>query len=130
MDGRGRFFDPDLTNFEGVVARLGLALALVGALTLTAAPVQAAGPTVAMVAFTFQPSPATVKRGQPVTWVNLDTAPHTASYPVSCVKKCKWTTPAFGLGGSSAVTIKLRPGTYSYYCKVHPFMVAKLTVTA
>jgi len=101
----------------------------VGALTLAVAPVQAAPPPVLIVAFTFQPSPVTVPRGQAVTWINLDTAPHTASYPVGCVKKCKWTTPAFGLGGSSAVTIKLRPGTYSYYCKVHPFMVAKLTVT-
>ena len=109
--------------------KLGIALGLVGALTLAVAPVQAAPPPVLIVAFTFQPSPVTVPRGQAVTWINLDTAPHTASYPVGCVKKCKWTTPAFGLGGSSAVTIKLRPGTYSYYCKVHPFMVAKLTVT-
>jgi plastocyanin len=113
-----------------VVVRLGVALALMGGLTLTAGPVQAAPPPVVIVAFTYEPSPVSVARGQAVTWVNLDTAPHTASYPVGCVRKCKWTTPAFGLGGSSAVTIKLRPGTYSYYCKVHPFMVAKLTVTS
>lgn len=109
--------------------KLGIALGLVGVLSLAVAPVEAAPPPVLIVAFTYQPATVTVPRGQAVTWINLDTAPHTASYPVGCVKKCKWTTTQFGLGGSSAVTIKLRPGTYSYYCKVHPFMIAKLTVT-
>ena len=109
--------------------KLGVVLGVLAALTLAVAPVHAAPPPVLIVAFTYQPSAVTVPRGQAVTWINLDTAPHTASYPVGCVKKCKWTTPAFGFGGSSAVTVKLRPGTYSYYCKIHPFMVAKLTVT-
>ena len=110
--------------------RLGVVLGLLGALTFAAGPVNAASPTVAIVGFTYQPSPATVTRGQPATWFNLDTAPHTASYPVGCTKKCKWTTPQLNLGGQAKVTIKLKPGTYSYYCKVHPFMIAKLTVTA
>ena len=110
--------------------RLRVVLGLVGALTFAALPVHAASPTVAIVGFTYAPSPATVTRGQPASWLNLDSAPHTASYPVGCTKKCKWTTPTLNLGGQSTVTIKLKPGTYSYYCKFHPFMVAKLTVTA
>ena len=62
--------------------KLGLALGLLAAVTLAVAPVHAAPPPVLIVAFTYQPSPVTVPRGQAVTWINLDTAPHITPHEV------------------------------------------------
>jgi len=93
-----------------------------------------APPDVAIVSFTYVPATVTVQHGAKVTFVNLDAAAgvsHTASYPVGCLPgSCVWSTPLLKLAKpSAAVTINLAPGTYFYYCQVHPFMMARVKVT-
>ena len=72
--------------------------------------------------FKFQPSSITVAAGTTVTWVNDDDEPHTITSA----------TGAFGSAGLShdetfAQTFA-RPGTYAYFCALHPQMRATVVV--
>jgi plastocyanin len=49
-------------------------------------------------------------------------SPHTAS-----AKDGSWDTGIFNGGESKSITFD-KPGDYEYYCKVHPAMIARLTV--
>jgi len=74
--------------------------------------------------FRFTPAEITVRPGATVTWVNKDDAPHTAT--------AKGGKPAFDSGAldtdeTYAFTFKA-PGTYRYYCKIHPHMTATVIV--
>lgn len=119
--------------------RLTLAAAL-GAIVLSAllglafAPVQlpatmrvaAAHYSVQMVNYTFAPASITVNEGDTITWTNQDTAPHTVattSGPQSL------NSPYLSKGQSWSYTFSA-PGTYEYYCTVHPDMRARVVVRA
>jgi plastocyanin len=75
--------------------------------------------------FTFAPTAITVRAGQDVTWVNEDDAPHTVvgTDPGSPLK-----SPALDTGDKYAVTLQ-QPGTYKYFCSLHPHMTGTVTVT-
>jgi len=72
--------------------------------------------------FSFIPETLTVKAGTTVTWVNKDDVPHTV---VSTTKKFSSkvldTDDKYGHAFTD-------PGTYEYYCSVHPHMKAKVIV--
>ncbi len=72
--------------------------------------------------FQFQPATLTVKAGTKVTWVNRDDEPHTATD----------TDKRFGSKaldtGDSFSTEFTKPGTYDYYCALHPHMTGKIIV--
>ena len=79
--------------------------------------------TVAIGNFTFDPPALTVPVGATVTWVNRDDIPHTA-------------TSATGLFGSPALDTDEhfafrfdQPGSYRYFCKLHPHMSGTIEVT-
>src|SRR5215469_5937473 len=72
--------------------------------------------------FSFTPQDVTVKAGTTVTWVNQDDVPHTV---VSNDKKFK--SKALDTDDKFSLTFN-DPGTYEYYCSVHPKMTAKVTV--
>lgn len=72
--------------------------------------------------FSFAPQDVTVKAGTTVTWVNQDDVPHTV---VSNDKKFK--SKALDTDDKFSFTFN-DPGTYEYYCSVHPKMTAKVTV--
>ena len=72
--------------------------------------------------FSFTPQDITVKAGTTVTWVNQDDVPHTV---VSNEKKFK--SKALDTDDKFSFTFN-DPGTYEYYCSVHPKMTAKVTV--
>lgn len=72
--------------------------------------------------FSFAPQDITVMPGTTVTWVNQDDVPHTV---VSTDKKFK--SKALDTDDKFSFTFK-DPGTYEYYCSVHPKMTAKVTV--
>jgi len=63
-----------------------------------------------------------VPRGAEVTWVNDDKAPHTATERASV-----WDTRVLSEGESATLTFE-RPGTYNYYCTIHPYMAGSVTV--
>ena len=72
--------------------------------------------------FSFSPPDITVKPGTTVTWVNQDDVPHTV---VSNDKKFR--SKALDTDDKFSFTFT-DPGTYEYYCSVHPKMTAKVTV--
>lgn len=71
---------------------------------------------VQIVEFTYEPDPVVVQAGGKVTWQNEDTAPHTAtaddgSFDTGIIEK----------GKLGSATFK-EPGTFTYFCEVHPTM--------
>src|SRR6266576_657206 len=73
--------------------------------------------------FAFNPQTITVKAGEKVTWINRDEAPHTA---LSVEKQFKKST---ALDTDQEFTITAgAPGTYTYFCSVHPKMTGTIVV--
>ena len=73
--------------------------------------------------FAFNPKTITVKSGEKVTWINRDEEPHTI---VSVEKQFKKST---ALDTDQEFTITAAaPGTYSYFCSVHPKMTGTIVV--
>ncbi|WP_052229913.1 cupredoxin domain-containing protein [Streptomyces sp. CT34] len=69
------------------------------------------------------PSSLTVRKGTTVTWTNHDRAPHT----VTSSGSGSLNSPVLRKGGSYTFTFK-STGTFSYYCKIHPFMHGTVVV--
>ncbi|HWU20364.1 MAG TPA: cupredoxin family copper-binding protein [Nocardioides sp.] len=74
--------------------------------------------------YAFSVPAAKVKVGQTVTWINMDTAPHTVTVSSGPVK---FSSPNLQKGDTFSYTFT-KAGTYSYYCAVHPDMKATVTV--
>jgi plastocyanin len=73
--------------------------------------------------FHFEPQTLTVKAGEKITWVNKDEEPHTV---VSVEKQFKKST---ALDTDQEFTITAdKPGTYTYFCSVHPKMTGTIIV--
>jgi plastocyanin len=98
-------------------------------LALTALPtvqksVAAGAPTVDVKIdnFSFTPSTLTVKAGTQIIWTNADDIPHTVvSDDQSFKSKVLDTDEKFTFTAS-------KPGTYSYFCSIHPKMIGKVVV--
>lgn len=73
--------------------------------------------------FTFAPPTLTVAVGTTVKWVNRDDIPHT----VVSEDKSTFKSKALDTDDSFSYTFT-KPGTYSYFCSIHPKMVAKVVV--
>jgi plastocyanin len=72
--------------------------------------------------FSFQPVTLTVKAGTTVTWVNHDDEPHTVNENNKIFKSGTLDTDAkFSYKFTS-------PGTYSYFCSLHPRMTGQIIV--
>ena len=73
--------------------------------------------------FAFNPQTMTVRSGETVTWINRDEEPHTV---VSVEKQFKKST---ALDTDQTFTITAgAPGTYTYFCSVHPKMTGTIVV--
>ena len=73
--------------------------------------------------FAFNPPTLTVKSGEKVTWINRDEEPHTI---VSVEKQFKKST---ALDTDQEFTITAgAPGTYNYFCSVHPKMTGTIEI--
>ena len=86
---------------------------------------QAPGNQVAIDNFSFTPPTLTVAAGSTVSWTNKDDVPHTVVETASQKFKSK----ALDTDESFSYTFT-EPGTYEYFCSVHPKMVAKVIVEA
>jgi plastocyanin len=72
--------------------------------------------------FSFAPTALTVRVGTQITWTNRDDIPHTVVEDNKTFKsKVLDTDEKFTFTAS-------KPGTYNYYCSIHPKMTAKLVV--
>lgn len=90
----------------------------------TAPDLSAGGSAVAIDNFAFVPPSLTVAAGTIVTWTNKDGVSHTVS-----ADDGSFDSSALGRGQAFQITVG-PPGTHTYFCRIHPFMKATLTVTA
>jgi plastocyanin len=74
--------------------------------------------------FTFTPARLTIPAGSKVVWVNHDDVPHTV---VSDSRAFK--SPALDTDDHFEHTFTT-PGTYAYFCSIHPHMTAEIIVTS
>jgi plastocyanin len=74
--------------------------------------------------FTFAPQRIVVQAGATVTWTNADDAPHTV---VSTTKLFK--SSALDTEDKFSFTFAT-PGTYDYFCSLHPHMTGTIVVEA
>jgi plastocyanin len=74
--------------------------------------------------FTFGPPTLTVPVGTKVTWVNRDDVPHTAT---STAKPKRFDSGTLDTDGQFA-QVFTAPGTYDYFCAVHPKMTGRIIV--
>ena len=72
--------------------------------------------------FNFTPPALTVPGGTKVTWVNKDDVPHTVTSDDKL-----FGSRALDTDDKYSFTFQ-NPGTYSYYCSVHPKMTGKVVV--
>jgi len=80
--------------------------------------------TVSIQDFFFSPANITVQPGTSVTWVNNGQAPHTVT---ATDPEGAFDSGTLQPGESFSFTFK-QPGTYAYYCTIHPFMKGTVTV--
>ena len=80
--------------------------------------------TVEIANFAFSPNQITVTAGTTVTWVNNDSAQHTATGDGG-----EFDTGTINSGGSASITFNT-PGTFTYHCEIHPNMTATIVVQA
>jgi plastocyanin len=74
--------------------------------------------------FAFQPVNVQVKVGATITWTNKDTAPHTVTFRDSSL-----TSSGILRQGDTYSYTFTRVGTFTYYCDLHRYMTAQVTVT-
>jgi plastocyanin len=77
---------------------------------------------VAISAFTFEPAVLTVNVGESVTWMNTDGVPHTSTAALNHLwGQLVTNTDPFSYTFDT-------PGTYAYFCEMHPAMVGSINV--
>lgn len=73
--------------------------------------------------FAFSPKEITVPVGARIVWTNRDDEPHTIVSAAGAFK------PSQALDTDDSFSAVLdKPGTYAYFCGIHPMMVGKITV--
>jgi plastocyanin len=82
----------------------------------------AATPDVTIDNFSFGPTTLTVASGTKVTWTNRDDIPHTVVSTEGAFK-----SKAVDTDEKFSYTFA-KPGTYSYFCSIHPKMTGKVVV--
>jgi plastocyanin len=88
------------------------------------APARAADSKVKIDNFTFSPRQLTVKSGTTVTWANDDDIPHTVTSTTQAFK-----SGALDTDQTFSFTFTT-PGSYKYYCALHPHMTGTIVVEA
>jgi len=80
------------------------------------------GPSVSIENFNIVPATLTVTAGTTVVWTNHDDVEHTVT-----ASDNGFSSPAIQTDAQYSYTFTT-PGTYSYFCAIHPFMTAKVIV--
>jgi len=75
--------------------------------------------------FTFNPQKLTVKAGTTVTWTNRDDIPHGIAATGNVFKRSN----ALDTDDHYSFTFTT-PGTYQYFCYIHPHMTGTIVVEA
>jgi|HubBroStandDraft_6_1064221.scaffolds.fasta_scaffold287151_2 plastocyanin len=80
--------------------------------------------TVTIDNFAFAPATLTVAPGTKITWTNKDEEPHTVT---SADGGHLFKSPALDTDDKFSFTFD-KPGTYKYFCSIHPHMVGTIVV--
>ena len=114
-----------MLNTRTVLFALGsLALTLALVLHSRTATGQATQPTTEIKVdnFTFSPETLTVPANSTVTWTNKDDVPHVIASTDGLFR-------SKGLDSDDHYSFKFtKPGTYNYFCSIHPKMTGKIVV--
>lgn len=86
------------------------------------APAAAAAQTVSIENFSFGGA-TTVSPGEQITVSNVDSAPHTMT-----ANDGSFDTGILNSGSTATLTMPTTPGTYQFFCSLHPSMVSTITV--
>jgi plastocyanin len=112
--------------------RSAIAAAVLGAVVGTGlaggmlvARAQGAAGAISIDNFTFTPQTLRVKAGTTITWTNKDDIPHGIASTDNAFKRSK----ALDTDDSYSFTFTT-PGTYQYFCYVHPHMTGTIVVEA
>ncbi len=106
-------------------ALIGAAVGSVLAGSVLFARAQTAAAAVGIDNFTFNPATVTVKAGTTVTWTNKDDIPHGIAATNNAFKRSQ----ALDTDDSFSFTFTT-PGTYQYFCYIHPHMTGTIVVEA
>jgi plastocyanin len=105
------------TWYRRALAAVGVTALLISVYALAATP-----PTIEIKEFKYGPPVLSVPVGTTLTWVNHDEEPHTVTSA----------TGAFSSAGlvndDTFVETFTKPGTYQYFCKIHPYMKGTVVV--
>jgi amicyanin len=116
-----------IRSVVGAAALGGFAALMLAAAVLPAATQNAPNGTPTAVSidnFTFSPQRLTVKSGTTVTWTNRDDIPHTVASTTRAFK-----SKAMDTDDTYSFTFTT-PGTYEYFCSLHPHMTGTIVVEA
>jgi plastocyanin len=101
-----------------------LALGTMALAVAMAAPARADDVAMKIDNFTFNPQQITVKAGTTVIWTNGDDIPHTVTSKTGIFK-----SKALDTDDKFSFTFAT-PGTYAYFCALHPHMTGTIVVEA
>jgi plastocyanin len=113
-----------ITIVRNICVAAALAVAIIAAALPAAA--LAADTEVKIDNFTFSPQRLTVKAGTTVTWINEDDIPHTV---VSASDTRLFKSKVLDTEDKFSFTFTT-PGTFDYFCSLHPHMTATIVVEA
>jgi plastocyanin len=108
-------------SLRAFAAGIAVACAVYAAVAVAAAP--PAESKVTIDNFTFKPEAITIPKGTKLEWENDDDIPHTV-----VETQGKFLSPALDTEDKYAFTFDV-PGTYEYFCSLHPHMKGKVVVT-
>jgi plastocyanin len=74
-----------------------------------------------IVAFAFNPNPININVGDTVRWTNNDPVDHTTT------STGNWNSGSLTSGASFSEVFE-SPGTFNYFCSIHPSMTATVVV--
>jgi amicyanin len=106
-------------------ALLGAAVGSVLAGGVLLARAQSPATTIGIDNFTFNPPQLTVKAGTKVTWTNRDDIPHGIASTGNTFTRSN----ALDTDDTYSFTFTT-PGTYQYFCYIHPHMTGTIVVEA
>jgi len=113
-----------MINIKAISVRAGVLAGCLAALVWGSASYAADPVSVHIGNFAFAPETVTVTVGTRVQWVNEDDAPHVV---IGVDKDTPIKSPALDTDDKYAVVLD-RPGTYRYFCSLHPHMVGVVVV--
>jgi len=86
------------------------------------------GNFIAILNYAFYPSSITIPTGTTATWVNMDFVQHTVTSGTEGAPTGVFDSHPFSHMQSFSYTFNT-PGTYTYYCDLHPNMIGTILVT-